>query len=148
MQRLAKAHSDKGTPLSPLEAADRCLVIEDHPEYHEAITRMTSTSKTSHVEGGKTNPFLHMGLHLGIREQVATDRPGGIAALYGESLTAKKSGDPHTMPSISMIDCLAETLWEAPSRIRRTGRGAYTSSDCVTAVGDVINAGLSRSLVC
>ena len=31
-------------------------------------------------EGGQANPFLHMGLHLGIREQVATDRPAGLPA--------------------------------------------------------------------
>jgi hypothetical protein len=28
--------------------------------------------------GEGENPFLHMGLHLALREQIATDRPAGI----------------------------------------------------------------------
>ena len=71
-------HRDK-TPLSPLEA-QIVQVIEDHPEYHEAVGG--DLAKDFTVEGGKTNPFLHMGLHLSIREQVATDRPPGIAAIF------------------------------------------------------------------
>jgi hypothetical protein len=51
-----------------------------------------------------------MGLHLSIREQVATDRPTGIAAIF--RLLADKAGDSHTTEH-RMIDCLAETLWES-----------------------------------
>jgi hypothetical protein len=61
-------------------------------------------------DAGKTNPFLHMGLHLGIREQIATNRPLGISSIYA-ALTAK-IGDAH-LAEHRMIDCLAETLWEA-----------------------------------
>jgi hypothetical protein len=73
-------------------------------------------------EGGQTNPFLHMGLHLGIREQVATDRPGGIAKIHRE-LTARL-GDPHAAEH-RMIDCLAETLWEAQSTNRAPDEALY-----------------------
>ena len=58
----------------------------------------------------KSNPFLHMGLHLAIREQVATDRPAGIAAIHRK--LSRKSGDPHQAEH-QMIDCLAESLWES-----------------------------------
>jgi hypothetical protein len=54
-----------------------------------------------------------MGLHLGIREQVSTNRPPGIAAVY-QSVTASK-GDVHAAEH-EMIECLAETLWEAQSQ--------------------------------
>jgi hypothetical protein len=67
------------------------------------------------VEGAETNPFLHMGLHLGIREQIATNRPAGIRAVF-EQLAAR-DGDAHTAEH-RMIDCLAEILWEA----QRAGR--------------------------
>ena len=97
---------DKGV-LSPLEM-QIVQVIEDHPEYHEAVTG--DLEQDFSVEGGKTNPFLHMGLHLGIREQVATNRPAGIASTF-QGLAAK-IGDPHAAEH-RMIDCLAETLWEA-----------------------------------
>lgn len=98
-------------PLSPLEAqiAD---VVEMHPEYHAEISS-GEIDRDYAPDGGRTNPFLHMGLHLGIREQVATDRPAGIARVY-RSVTAKAGGDVHTAEH-EMIECLAEALWEAQS---------------------------------
>jgi len=93
--------------LSPLEA-QIVQVIEDHPEYHEAVGG--DLAKDFTVEGGKTNPFLHMGLHLSIREQVATDRPPGIAAIFRQ--LADNAGGRHAAEH-RMIDCLAETLWES-----------------------------------
>ncbi len=100
-----------GMPMSPLETqiAD---VIALHPEYHDAIAS-DDLDRDYTPEEGKTNPFLHMGLHLGIREQVATNRPVGIAAIFNRLV--EQLGDPHAAEH-QMIDCLAETLWEAQSR--------------------------------
>ena len=58
----------EGLPLSPLEA-QIAAVVEQHPEYEAAITG-EDLDRDYTPEGGLTNPFLHMGLHLGIREQV------------------------------------------------------------------------------
>ena len=102
-------HCDK-KPLTPLEA-QIAAVVEWHPEYHDDVTS-DELNKDYTPDGGKTNPFLHMGLHLGIREQVATDRPAGIRAVLGTLIN--KRGDPHAAEH-QMIDCLAETLWEAQS---------------------------------
>jgi hypothetical protein len=96
-----------GKPLSPLEE-QIARVIAEHPEYHAAVTADIERDFT--VEAGQTNPFLHMGLHLGLREQLATDRPAGIAAVFRG--LAARMGDPHAAEHL-MIDCLAETLWEA-----------------------------------
>ena len=98
-------------PLSPLEA-QIAAVVEWHPEYHADVTS-DDLDKDFTPDGGRTNPFLHMGLHLGLREQVATNRPAGITAIH-EALTAK-TGDPHEAEH-QMIECLAETLWEAQSQ--------------------------------
>ena len=100
-----------GLPMSPLDTqiAD---VVELHPEYHEAVTA-TDLNRDFTPEGGQTNPFLHMGLHLGIREQISTNRPAGIATIH-EALCVRL-GDPHDAEH-RMIDCLAETLWEAQSQ--------------------------------
>ena len=97
-------------PASPLEAqiAD---VIAMHPEYHEVVAS-DNLDKDYLPDGGRTNPFLHMGLHLAVREQVSTDRPAGIASIHG-ALTAR-SGDVHAAEH-AMIEALAETLWEAQS---------------------------------
>jgi hypothetical protein len=102
-----KKRCDK-LPLSPLEAqiAD---VIELHPEYHDDVSG-GSLDKDYTPDGGKANPFLHMGLHLGIREQVATDRPAGITAIHRS--VVERKGDLHAAEH-DMIECLAETLWEA-----------------------------------
>jgi hypothetical protein len=105
--------------LSPLEA-QIAQVIEDHPEYHEAVTGDLEQEFT--VDGGQTNPFLHMGLHLGIREQVATNRPGGIAAVF--RTLAEKIGDAHEAEH-RMIDCLAETLWESQRSNQAPDEHAY-----------------------
>ncbi len=97
-------------PMSPLEA-QIASVIEWHPEYYADVT--ADDLDRDYTPGrGQTNPFLHMGLHLGIREQVSTNRPAGIAKIH-ESLI-KKAGDAHVAEH-QMIDCLAETLWEAQS---------------------------------
>jgi len=97
-----------GLPMSPLEI-QITDVIALHPEYHGALSG-DHIDKDYTPEARETNPYLHMGLHLSLREQVATDRPTGISALFGE--LAARLGDAHTAEH-RMIDCLAETLWEA-----------------------------------
>jgi len=100
-----------GTPMSPLET-QISDVIALHPEYHEAMVSDDLDRDYTPAEG-RTNPFLHMGLHLSIREQVSTNRPAGIADIFNR--LSKQLGDPHAAEH-QMIDCLAETLWEAQSR--------------------------------
>lgn len=97
-----------GEVLSALEA-QIVQVIEDHPEYRaDVVSEDLERSYTP--EEGRTNPFLHMGLHLALRDQVATDRPPGIREAF--SKLAARSGD-RLAAEHHAIDCLAETLWEA-----------------------------------
>ena len=73
-------------PLEPLEA-QLAAVIAEHPEYVSWLESGDAALLADFTpEGGRENPFLHMGLHLAIREQVATDRPAGIARVH-EALT-------------------------------------------------------------
>ena len=112
--------SQAGDILSPLEA-QIAQVVGDHPEYQGMLgSEMLDDSFTP--EGGETNPFLHMGLHLAIREQVATDRPPGIAGVFSE--LQHKTGDQHTAEH-QALDCLAETLWEAQSNNTMPDELAY-----------------------
>lgn len=112
-------HCDKA-PLTALEAqiAD---VVAIHPEYHGDITG-SDLDRDYTPDGGQTNPFLHMGLHLGIREQVSTNRPAGIAAIH--KALAGKHADVHAAEH-EMIECLAETLWEAQSANQPPDEAAY-----------------------
>jgi hypothetical protein len=97
-------------PLQPLEA-QLAAVISEHPEY---LPWLESGEQALHAEfppeAGRENPFLHMGLHLAIREQVATNRPAGIADIHRE--LSKRLGDAHAAEH-AMLERLAETLWEA-----------------------------------
>lgn len=95
-------------PMSPLET-QIATVIGDHPEYQALMTEATIEAAFT-PDGGQTNPFLHMGLHLAIREQVSTDRPGGISIIYRKLV--ERIQDEHEAEH-RLLECLAETLWEA-----------------------------------
>ena len=99
----------QGQPLEPLQAMVAQVVVE-HPEYHREIGRDESEHKDFHVEAGQTNPFLHMGMHVALREQVAADRPSGIAMAF-RSLCLK-AGDAHAAEHM-MMECLGEAMWRA-----------------------------------
>lgn len=97
-------------PLEPLEG-QLAAVIAEHPEYVPMLESGPEALEADFTpEGGRENPFLHMGLHLAIREQVATDRPRGIAQIH-QSLS-KRLGDAHTAEH-AMLEPLAETMWES-----------------------------------
>ena len=60
-------------PVEPVEA-QIIGVIELHPEYWQPLESGSEELERDYKpEDGKTNPFLHMGLHLAIREQVSTE---------------------------------------------------------------------------
>ena len=86
-------------------------VVAAHPEYHRSLESGDGGLDTDYPpENGQSNPFLHMGLHLAVREQVSTDRPPGIAAIF--AALCKQSGDSHAAEH-AILECLAESLWEA-----------------------------------
>jgi hypothetical protein len=110
-----------GLPLEPLDAqiAD---VIELHPEYQPMLEAPEALTHDFTVEQGQVNPFLHMGLHLGLREQLATNRPTGIAQVHAR--LARKLGSAHAAEH-RMVDVLAETLWEAQRAARAPDEAIY-----------------------
>lgn len=100
----------EGLPLEPL-AAQLAELVADHPEYHADLEHEDEAARRDWTpEEGGVNPFLHMGLHLAVREGVATDRPAGIRRIWRHLLG--RAGTPHAAEHV-LIDCLAETLWEA-----------------------------------
>ncbi|MEX2524223.1 MAG: DUF1841 family protein [Gammaproteobacteria bacterium] len=96
-----------------LEPIERVLteIILQHPEYHAELESGEDVLAADYTpEGGVSNPFLHMGMHVAIHEQVSTDRPAGIRDLYRTLL--EKYGDAHQLEH-AMMECLGEALWEA-----------------------------------
>jgi hypothetical protein len=107
-------------PMSPLET-QIAAVIGDHPEYQPLMTEAAIDAAFT-PDGGHTNPFLHMGLHLAIREQVSTNRPDGISNIY--KTLASHSQNSHEAEH-RMLECLAETLWEAQRNNAMPDEAAY-----------------------
>jgi hypothetical protein len=100
----------KGEPLEPVQA-QIAAVVQAHPEYHAILDHPElALGQDFPPELGQSNPFLHMGLHLAIRDQVATDRPIGIRSAY--SRLAASSRSEHDAEHV-LLECLAESLWKA-----------------------------------
>ena len=99
-----------GTPLEGLEtvAVDVMLL---HPEYHHVLDDPDRFLDRDYVpEHGTANPFLHMGLHVAIEEQLAIDQPPGIRAEF-ERIRASR-GDRHDALH-AVLECLGEAVWKA-----------------------------------
>lgn len=97
-----------GEPLTPIEslAADW---VSQHPEYHdELVDAEAAVARRYDVEQGRTNPFLHLSMHLSITEQVSIDQPHGIRQAV--ALLAAKRGSLHEAHH-EVMECLGEMIW-------------------------------------
>jgi hypothetical protein len=104
----------QGLPLEPLQAQMSDL-IRMHPEYAQHLDGAMAADGAAAVDGVSTNAFLHLALHLALREQLATNRPAGIAQVHQRIAAA--DGDPHVAEH-RMIEVLGQVLWDA----QRAGR--------------------------
>ncbi|QAB15155.1 DUF1841 family protein [Hydrogenovibrio thermophilus] len=116
----------KATQNDPLDAMETRVarVIEMHPEYHAMLNNEKHLGSDYLPEMGETNPFLHMGMHLALQEQVALDRPAGIQAVYRQ--LGEQLGDVHDTEH-AMMDCLGESLWQAQQNQGMPDEDAYLS---------------------
>ena len=111
--------------LEPMEAliAD---IIEIHPEYHALLAASNDIKQQEFTpEQGQTNPFLHMGMHITLREQAGTDRPAGIRAIH-QKLVSKNGAHE---AEHAMMECLGQTLWNAQRNNQPPDEDAYL--DCL-----------------
>jgi len=107
--------------LEPLEAiiAD---VIKLHPEYHSMLEEgEAAKQKDFSPEDGQTNPFLHMGMHITLREQAGGDRPTGILDIYAKLVQQKGIHETEH----AMMECLGQTLWKAQRDDAMPDENAY-----------------------
>jgi len=107
--------------LNPLEQ-QIVAVIREHPEYHHFLDQSeTALQQDFMPEMGESNPFLHMGMHIGLMEQITTNRPTGIRELYQKLSVKLGSHDAEHR----MMDCLAEAIWTAQKNQRPPDDTAY-----------------------
>lgn len=94
--------------LTPLESMALDWILE-HPEYHEELASETAVATDYSVEAGRTNPFLHLSMHLAIAEQLSIDQPPGIRDAY-QRLVARS--DAH-QAAHHIMESLGQVVWEA-----------------------------------
>lgn len=120
------AKSQQNKPLEAIETIASQWMAE-HPEYHGDFSDAAAAlAKMYDIEGGKTNPFLHVSMHLSISEQCSIDQPRGIRQAV-ELLTAKRDSlhDAHH----EAMECLGQMVWESQRAGRPPDGTAYI--DCV-----------------
>ncbi|MDP1707495.1 MAG: DUF1841 family protein [Gammaproteobacteria bacterium] len=134
MRRIFLRAWEKHSTEEPLEEMERRIVdvILLHPEYHQLLADGDhALSRDYSPEQGVSNPFLHMGLHIAIREQLATGRPSGIESHYQALLL--KLRDPHQAEH-HMLECLGEVLWRAQRDAAAPDEAAYL--ECLREISD------------
>jgi Domain of unknown function (DUF1841) len=99
----------KKLPLETVEIQVLEIILA-HPEYHALLDHPeTFMNQDFPVE---ENPFLHMSLHIALREQLQLDRPAGIKAIYQELL---QKHQPAHAAEHYMTTVLAQVLHDAQS---------------------------------
>ncbi|MFM8738140.1 MAG: DUF1841 family protein [Betaproteobacteria bacterium] len=104
----------QGLPLDAMQAKAAPWVAL-HPEYDgDLADEAAALASVFTVEEGRTNPFLHLSMHLSLVEQVDIDQPRGIRQAF-EALR-DRLGSEHEAHH-QMMDCLGEMIWAS----QRTG---------------------------
>jgi len=114
-----------GLPLSALQALI-ANVLSVHPEYHALLqSAEAAVGFEAHQAPGAphANPFLHLGLHVAVREQIGLDRPPGLLEPY-RRLVARLGthGAEHVL-----MDALEKELAQAQASGRAPDEAAYVN---------------------
>jgi len=125
------AKAKENTALEAIETI-ASLWIDEHPEYHAdlkdvdaALSNLMSLNQVITSDDGKTNPFLHLSMHLTITEQCSIDQPRGIRQAV-ELLTARLDSlhDAHHV----VMECLGQMIWDAQQNKRAPDGQAYVEA--------------------
>jgi hypothetical protein len=104
----AYAKQRSGLPLDPMEDIASHWITE-HPEYDAELADEAAALEAIYsVEDGRTNPFLHLAMHLSIEEQTAIDQPTGIRQAV--RLLAARRSSLHAAHH-EVMECLGEMIW-------------------------------------
>ena len=115
------------------------LVELQHPEYHPLLGDVQANrDREFSNELGIVNPFLHMGMHLTITEQITIDNPVGIRSCYQKLV--RKYADEHIVQN-NMMDCWAQ--WRRGIQTANTPDQAQTAGSIYL---DCLNTQLGRHL--
>jgi hypothetical protein len=104
------ARQQGGLPLEPMQAL-AARWIGQHPEYHADLADEAAALQAVYaVEDGRTNPFLHLSMHLSLEEQMGMDQPTGIRQAV--NLLAQRRNSMHQAHH-EVMECLGEMIWSS-----------------------------------
>ena len=126
MYRAAWRKFKQQQTLSPLDK-QVVAVISEHPEYHVIVESAAADLANYSPRSGQLNPWLHMGLHLAIREQVATNRP---PALPKSTRSSRAHAAARTKPNTACWKC-----WPSRSGKRSAAASRRTKTPTWSACG-------------
>ena len=116
----AKARS--GQPMEAIETL-ASQWIDEHPEYYADFADVDAALENmTKPDEGRTNPFLHLSMHLSISEQCSIDQPRGIrqaVELLSHRLNALHDAHHQAM------ECLGTMLWESQQAGKPPDGNAY-----------------------
>ncbi len=102
-------------------------VILLHPEYQSILDDADRyLDKDYSPEMGDTNPFLHMIMHVAIKEQLSINQPVGICERFAR--LQNNTGSEH-IAAHQVMECLAEMMWQAQRN--QTAPDATIYFDCL-----------------
>jgi hypothetical protein len=97
-----------GLPVDTMEAIATRWIAE-HPEYHAELADVDAALAAVYtVEDGRSNPFLHLSMHLSIEEQCSIDQPTGIRQAV--ALLAARRNSLHDAHH-EVMEALGEMIW-------------------------------------
>ena len=112
-------------PLEPLEE-QLASIIEIHPEYQDLISNIDSEY---FPEQGEINPFLHINLHLALKDQLSLNEPNGVRELHQKLIYHFK--DQHVVEHL-MMECIAEMIYSSQKNNTPMDQESYLN--CITAL--------------
>ena len=116
------AKTQTGHPMEAIETL-ASLWIDEHPEYHAELADVDAAlGAMLQAEEGKSNPFLHLSMHLSISEQCSIDQPRGIRQAV--EVLAHRRNSLHLAHHDTM-DCLGSMIWESQRAGRPPDGNAY-----------------------
>lgn len=93
-------------PLEPIETQIVKLIIA-HPHYQAFFEDKERALKAEfNTQNKEDNPFLHLGLHIAVQDQLATDWPKGFRELYQKLLSKYSVHDAEHL----VMECLGQIL--------------------------------------
>ena len=112
-------------PLEPLEE-QLVSILEIHPEYQDLITNIDSEY---FPEQGEINPFLHINLHLALKDQLSLNEPNGVREVHQKLIYHFK--DQHVVEHL-MMECIAEMIYLSLKNNTAMDQESYLN--CITGL--------------